>query len=335
MGYVAWRTSPLLTDRAARDNPLIRHGYRRPADGQPASAAEVASVTSARASGTARSRRAAAQPEPEAKSTYRHDSLYQCWRSVWDYWHNETINIHTHMWGGVVALLFLAMHTAGLLGALPAWWDWSFHGLRVLHPVPLPPESEAARLLHMDVRVRTQAPDWHDVLGFMAFLLSAAVCLGCSATYHTVSCHSQAVARSCNRLDYIGIVVLISGSFVPVLRYAFYCQPRVHLFFTLLQLTLASVAIYFVVQPKYATPAFRPVRAGVFVLLGLSGVGPVVYVLGSYGVRPSGARRNSPAGALCHGHDWVPVPGAQRRHLHYRGGDLCGPCAGALLPGLI
>lgn len=38
--------------------------------------------------------------------------------------------------------------------------------------------------------------------------------------------HSERVAIRWNRLDYVGIVVLISGTFVPLVHYGFYCDPH-------------------------------------------------------------------------------------------------------------
>lgn len=51
------------------------------------------------------------------------------------------------------------------------------------------------------------------------------VCLGMSATYHALANHSERVARAGNRLDYLGIVVLIWGSFVPSIYYGFAREP--------------------------------------------------------------------------------------------------------------
>jgi adiponectin receptor len=64
-----------------------------------------------------------------------------------------------------------------------------------------------------------------DVLAFSCFFAGAALCLGMSATYHTVSNHSPKVAKTWNQLDYAGIACLIAGSFVPSVYYGFFCNP--------------------------------------------------------------------------------------------------------------
>jgi adiponectin receptor len=46
-----------------------------------------------------------------------------------------------------------------------------------------------------------------------------------SAAYHLVSNHSPHVAGRANALDYLGIVSLIWGSFVPSIYYGFQGRP--------------------------------------------------------------------------------------------------------------
>lgn len=73
-----------------------------------------------------------------------------------------------------------------------------------------------------------------DVVVFSCFFLGAMGCLGMSATYHTLTNHSESVARFGNRLDYIGIVILIWGSFIPSIYYGFSAEPGlVRLYWTM------------------------------------------------------------------------------------------------------
>lgn len=64
-----------------------------------------------------------------------------------------------------------------------------------------------------------------DVIAFSCFFLGAVTCLGFSASYHMTMNHSPEVSRLGNQLDYVGIVALITGSFVPSMYYGFYCEP--------------------------------------------------------------------------------------------------------------
>jgi adiponectin receptor len=105
------------------------------------------------------------------------------------YIHNETVNIYTHL--------------------IPA-----------LATIP------SAYLLHRTLRPRYAQATTSDILAFSCFFLGAALCLGMSATYHTISNHSPRVNRLGNQLDYVGIVLLISGSFVPSIYYGFWCDSN-------------------------------------------------------------------------------------------------------------
>jgi adiponectin receptor len=105
------------------------------------------------------------------------------------YLHNETVNIYTHLLGAIFAFIS------------------SIVLYRVLEP-------------RYDTATR------EDVWVFSCFFLGAIACLGMSATFHTISNHSHAVAVWGNQLDYAGIVFLIWGSFIPVLYYGFQQDPE-------------------------------------------------------------------------------------------------------------
>jgi adiponectin receptor len=100
------------------------------------------------------------------------------------YLHNESVNIYTHLLGSL-SFLF------------------------------------ASFILYAQLSPRYDTATREDVWAFACFFGGAVACLGMSATFHTISNHSHAVAVWGNQLDYAGIVFLIWGSFVPVLYYAF------------------------------------------------------------------------------------------------------------------
>lgn len=104
------------------------------------------------------------------------------------YIHNETVNIYSHF--------------------IPA-----------LATVP------GALLLYKILQPRYGQATKSDILAFSCFFLGTALCLSMSAIYHTVSNHSPRVNKLGNQLDYVGIVLLISGSFVPSIYYGFWCEP--------------------------------------------------------------------------------------------------------------
>ena len=103
--------------------------------------------------------------------------------------HNETVNIWSHLLGAIVAVV----------GGVYLYWV---------------------------IRPRYDSATQADVTAFACFFAGAVVCLGMSATYHAILDHSEDVAKWGNKLDYVGIVALIVGSYMPALFYGFYCQPR-------------------------------------------------------------------------------------------------------------
>lgn len=110
------------------------------------------------------------------------------------YWHNESVNIWSHL---IPALLSLPGGT----------------------------------LLYHILRPRYDRATTADVYAMGCFFIGATVCLGMSATFHSVSNHSPNVAKFWNQLDYVGIAVLIAGSFVPSIYYGFWCDPKLQVIY--------------------------------------------------------------------------------------------------------
>lgn len=124
-----------------------------------------------------------------------------------------------------------------------------------------------------------------DALGFAVFFMSAATCLGFSATFHAVHCHSPGVAAAWNRADYIGICILISGTFFPAVHYGFFCDAHLRTFYIALIYSLSALVVASLMSAKARTHEFRKVRTYLFVALGLSAVFPVLHGIIRYGLR--------------------------------------------------
>ncbi|KAJ4389712.1 hypothetical protein N0V93_007184 [Gnomoniopsis smithogilvyi] len=164
--------------------------------------------------------------------------------------HNESVNIWTHLAGSI---LFTTVGVA------------AFYFYEKL------------------IAPRYSSATWTDTLVFGCFFAGAFLCLGMSATFHTLCNHSPEVAKWGNKLDYTGIVCLIIGSYMPAMYYGFYCLPE------LMEVYLSAIWIlglgcltvsWF---ERFRTPAWRPYRALMFVCLGVSGVVPVVHGITVYG----------------------------------------------------
>ncbi|XP_022214522.1 adiponectin receptor protein isoform X2 [Drosophila obscura] len=122
------------------------------------------------------------------------------------------------------------------------------------------------------VEIQTQ-----EKIVFGAFFIGAIVCLGFSFAFHTLSCHSVEMGRLFSKLDYCGIALLIMGSFVPWLYYGFYCHYQPKVIYLSVVCVLGVLSIVVSLWDKFSEPAFRPLRAGVFMSFGLSGVIPAIH----------------------------------------------------------
>ena len=169
------------------------------------------------------------------------------------YLHNESVNIYTHLLPSVTVLILLIL---------------------------IPYFTTLTHLLHYFLPTATTA----DVQAFKFFFAGFIACLLTSAMYHTCSNHSPDFASFGNKLDYLGIVLLIAGSAVPTIYYGFTPHPYLRIPYWTMMSTIGLACVIVSVFPKFRTPAYRPFRAAMFVAMGLSTVVPVGHGLYIYGL---------------------------------------------------
>jgi adiponectin receptor len=162
------------------------------------------------------------------------------------YIHNETVNIYTHLLPSMVTI-----------------------------PISF--------VIYRVTTARYETATRDDIAAFGCFFAGAAFCLGMSALYHTISNHSPVVARIGNAFDYIGIVGLITGSFIPSVYYGFYCIPQLQIFYWTMISVIGIGCCCVSIIPRFRTSGWRPFRAGMFISMGLSAVFPVLHGLSLFG----------------------------------------------------
>lgn len=108
------------------------------------------------------------------------------------HWHNESVNIWSHLVPGTLSI-------------------------------------PAGVSLYKILQPRYDRASIADVYAMSCFFLGAAFCLGMSAVFHTLCNHSPNVAKFWNQLDYVGIALLIAGSFVPSVYYGFWCHENLQM----------------------------------------------------------------------------------------------------------
>lgn len=122
-----------------------------------------------------------------------------------------------------------------------------------------------------------------DFFIFTFFLLTAVLCLGLSATYHTLMNHSSEVEQLWLRFDLVGIVILTLGDFVSGIYMVFWCEPLQRKIYWSMIGVLGSLTIFIMINPYFQGKKFRVFRTLAFVGTGLSGFAPLIHGIKMFG----------------------------------------------------
>ncbi|KPI37330.1 Adiponectin receptor protein 1 [Cyphellophora attinorum] len=181
------------------------------------------------------------------KSGYRNEfrSARACLKSIFSI-HNETVNIWTHL---VPAAGFL-------IGQI------LLQGL-INHYYP-----DAA---------------WLDRFVFACNVGAAVVTMTLSSLYHTLMCHSEPVSSLWLRIDYVGILTLILGSFFSGIYVGFYCDPIPRGVYWSMITILSVITSTLVLHPRLQGLRYRSLRTWAFILTALSGFAPILHGLYLHG----------------------------------------------------
>ena len=114
---------------------------------------------------------------------------------------------------------------------------------------------------------------------FSCFFIGVFICFSFSMLFHTVLCHSERVYKIFSKADYIGISTLILGSFIPWIYYGFYCSLLYKIVYISIISVLSTITIFITMIDRFATASYRPIRAVLFVCLGLFGIFPFTHFL--------------------------------------------------------
>jgi adiponectin receptor len=162
--------------------------------------------------------------------------------------HNETGNIHTHLWGCVLFLVLLVAAQVEL--------------------------AEAGR-------------GAVDRLLFFFFLAGVALCFFLSTTFHVLLGTTERLFIVFSRLDYTGIACYIAGSGAPILHYFFSpCAPKSLIGYSVAFALLFVVVVLATNSSSFEQPKFRTIRALLFTSFALLGVVPIVHFFSMYGAPP-------------------------------------------------
>ncbi|KAK6273243.1 hypothetical protein POUND7_010326 [Theobroma cacao] len=201
-------------------------------------------------------------------------------------WHNETLNVWTHLLGFV---LFLGLTMANLV-EVPQVADLITFLARSF---PISADSNvshdskelfmgATNLIDLK-RITTPELDITPPVSpvtrwpFYVFLGGSMFCLLSSSICHLFSCHSHHLNLTLLRIDYAGITTMIITSFFPPIYYIFQCDPQWHFVYLGGITALGLFAIVTLLSPSLSTSKFRAFRALLFSSMGLFGIVPGIH----------------------------------------------------------
>jgi adiponectin receptor len=174
--------------------------------------------------------------------TYSYQRSFRLWRCL----HMETMNIWTHLIGGV------AFIGAGI----------TLHRYAVSKSLDL---------------------TTGDKFAFGISMTAAAMCFGLSTTFHTLRSHSYDVHHRWGRFDIFGICLLALGSGSSATYYAAHCNPIAQRVYWSLNggAALAAGAVLF--DTGGGGNKMRTLRGGIFGVLALTAMLPIFHGIGRLG----------------------------------------------------
>ncbi|KAJ1723089.1 hypothetical protein LPJ53_002529 [Coemansia erecta] len=174
------------------------------------------------------------------------NSCTECLRS-WGYVHSELGNILTHAFG-LLVFLVLAVLTGPVI-------------------IPLLTSGRANE-------TSAGATDYVIVYIYLAAVL---FCLAASVAFHTLACHSRRKHFRSLRCDFIGILTLIVGSFIPVGYYGFLHSRSILIGYMAMFVGVGVAGVLASVLGRVEDPRRAKWRPVIFMGIAGSGLVPVIH----------------------------------------------------------
>lgn len=174
------------------------------------------------------------------------NSFKRCFKSLF-YFHNESINVYSHL---IPSFIYIVM----------AIFCFDKLCIKVFPSTSL-----------------------YDYIFINVFLLGCATCLMFSGCFHCLKQHSEAQSILWSKIDYLGIIVLISCSMISVIYYGYFDHPDMMWSFITMVLVLGTICSLVVTNDTFNQQHWKPVRATFFILFALSGLIPMIFGIIKFG----------------------------------------------------
>uniref|UniRef100_A0A2N9FU66 Heptahelical transmembrane protein 1-like n=1 Tax=Fagus sylvatica TaxID=28930 RepID=A0A2N9FU66_FAGSY len=199
-------------------------------------------------------------------------------------WHNETLNVWTHLLGFV---LFLGLTVANLMEVPQVADLLGFFTRSMLNSAEtnvshnskdfIVEKTKLIDLKHvtppeLDIATASRWP-------FLVFLSGSMFCLLSSSICHLFSCHSHHLNLVLLRIDYVGITIMIITSFFPPIYYIFECDPHWQFVYLGGITAMGIFTIVTMLSPSLSSSKYRAFRALLFSSMGLFGIVPTTHAV--------------------------------------------------------
>uniref|UniRef100_A0A7N1A124 Uncharacterized protein n=1 Tax=Kalanchoe fedtschenkoi TaxID=63787 RepID=A0A7N1A124_KALFE len=206
-------------------------------------------------------------------------------------WHNETLNIWTHLIGFALFLFLAAVNLVDVpheMGDFLKKFSWSYPlssgsknaSQHTPHQLVMGITSSIMNELNEQQWPARDHPGHVAKWPFYVFLAGSMLCLLLSTACHLLCCHSHSLNLTLLKLDYAGITAMIITSYFPPMYYIFQCSPRFQIAYLAAISLIGCFTIATLLSPaRGSSPKYRLFRALVFVSMGLFGLVPAAHAL--------------------------------------------------------
>lgn len=132
-----------------------------------------------------------------------------------------------------------------------------------------------------------------DRVVFGCNLGAATITMILSTVYHTMMNHSS-LSNLMLRVDYVGILTLILGSFFSGIYVGFYCEPSLRLIYWTMIIAFSIITSTLVLHPRVQGLKYRTIRTWAFIATALSGFAPITHGIFLYGWKQMWVRSGMP-----------------------------------------
>ncbi|CAN4113059.1 unnamed protein product [Withania somnifera] len=207
-------------------------------------------------------------------------------------WHNETLNVWTHLLGFTLFVVLTISNVVQVpqLSDFMTMFNWNFptscdvsvsNNSKEFFQGPSRlidlKKDQQLQLDHM--MISTNRLQNETTWPFYVFLVGSMFCLLSSSFCHLFSCHSHKLNILLLRMDYVGITVMIITSFFPPIYYIFQCSPHWQIVY-LSGITIMGIfTITTLLYPVFSTGKYRSFRAILFMSMGFFGLIPAIHAV--------------------------------------------------------